>query len=109
MVSQTEARSAADLDQTIVGIATPPGVGGLGVVRLSGRAALQVACKLFSKPSLLLSAPSHTLHHGWIQNQGEVVDEVVIGVFKAPHSFTGDDVLEISCHGSPPVLQKIVD
>lgn len=97
-------------DDTIAAIATPLGFGGLGVVRLSGPQALKIAETLFETPSKtrLPEVPSHTLHHGWLKNNGSPIDEVVAGVFRAPHSYTGEDVVEFSCHGSPAVLKEIV-
>jgi len=94
-------------DDTIVALATPPGVGAIGVIRLSGSRAFNIVNPLF--PSKDLAAqPSHTLHVGFIKNGDEVMDEVVIGVFKGPHSYTGEDVVEISTHGSPFIQQQII-
>ncbi len=96
-------------DDVIVAIATPLGEGGLGVVRLSGREALRIAQSCFTGgKTTLLEAPSHTLTHGWIKNGAEVIDEAVAAIFRAPHSYTGEDVVEFSCHGSPAVLKEIV-
>ena len=89
-------------DDTIVAIATPPGRGGLGVVRLSGPASQQIACAMLEHAQPL--APRHaTLTHV------REVDEVIATLFVAPHSYTGQDVVEISAHGSPVVLRAIVD
>jgi tRNA modification GTPase len=94
-------------EDTIVALATPPGVGAIGVIRLSGSRAFNIVNPLF--PSKDLAAqPSHTLHVGFIKNGDEVMDEVVIGVFKDPHSYTGEDVVEISTHGSPFIQQQII-
>jgi tRNA modification GTPase len=97
-------------DDTIVAIATPLGEGGLGVVRLSGPDARRIASHLFhsSSQTNILAAATHTLHHGWIEKQNHPIDEIVAGVFLAPHSYTGEDVVELSCHGSPVVLREIV-
>jgi tRNA modification GTPase len=91
------------LDDTIAAIATALGEGGLAVIRLSGPQALTVADKSFVpagkfsvKPSL---AATHTLHYGHIQRRGEVIDEVLVAVMRAPRTFTREDVVEISCHG----------
>src|SRR5690349_14407537 len=94
-------------DDTIVAIATPLGTGGLGVVRLSGPRALAVAAEVFSGADLR-DAASHTLHHGWIISEGRSLDEAVAAVFRAPRSYTGEDVVEFSCHGSPAVLTELV-
>jgi tRNA modification GTPase len=95
------------LNETIVALSTPPGTGAIGVVRLSGASAISIAEKVFSGKKLS-EQPSHTLHHGFIKNDEEVIDEVVIGIFKAPHSYTAEDVVEISCHGSDFIIQKVI-
>ncbi len=95
------------LNDTIVALSTPPGTGAIGVIRLSGAAAISIAEKVF-RGKKLSEQPSHTLHHGFIKNGDEVIDEVVIGIFKAPHSYTTEDVIEISCHGSDFIIQKII-
>ena len=98
------------LDDTIVAIATPPGRGGIGVVRLSGPEARDIA-----RPMLRL-AHGHDLeagraHFGELIDPatGERIDEVVVTYFAKPHSYTTDDVVEISCHGSPVVLRHVVE
>ncbi|HXH17621.1 MAG TPA: tRNA uridine-5-carboxymethylaminomethyl(34) synthesis GTPase MnmE [Chitinophagales bacterium] len=93
---------------TIVALSTPPGVSAIGVIRLSGSKAIEICGKVFSGKELSKQA-SHTLHHGWICDGEKRIDEVVIGIFRAPHSYTGENVIEISCHGSPYVLQQTVD
>jgi tRNA modification GTPase len=95
------------LNETIVALSTPPGTGAIGVVRLSGASAISIAEKVFSGKKLS-EQPSHTLHHGFVKNDEEVIDEVVIGIFKAPHSYTAEDVVEISCHGSDFIIQKVI-
>lgn len=93
---------------TIVALATPQGLGAIGVIRLSGAAAISIANRLF--PSKDLTAqPSHTIHVGWLKDEkGTDIDEVVISLFKNPRSYTGEDVVEISCHGSAYVQQQII-
>jgi tRNA modification GTPase len=94
-------------DDTIVAIATPPGVGAIGVIRLSGKEAIEIINQLF--PSKNLTAQStHTLHVGLIKEGDIVIDEAVISLFKTPKSYTGENVVEISCHGSPYVQQQVV-
>lgn len=88
-------------------LATPPGVGAIGVIRLSGSRVFDIMNPLFPSKDLA-NQPSHTLHVGFIKNGDEVMDEVVIGVFKRPHSYTGEDVVEISTHGSPFIQQQII-
>jgi tRNA modification GTPase len=88
------------LDDTIAAIATAPGAGGLAVVRLSGARALAVADAVFRGATSLASVPSHTVHHGWAVRPDDTrLDEVVATVFRAPRSYTREDVVEISCHG----------
>lgn len=95
-------------DDTIVALATPPGIGAIGVIRLSGKNAVDIANNIF--PSKNLSEqPSHTLHVGNIKSGDQVLDEAVVSIFRAPKSYTGEDVVEISCHGSPFVQQQVID
>ncbi len=96
-------------DDTIVAVATPLGQGGLGVVRLSGSDAFRIADLIFPTESKLSQASTHTLHHGWLHSETNVIDEAVAAVFRKPRSYTGDDVVEFSCHGSPAVLKEVVD
>ncbi|RYE25179.1 MAG: tRNA uridine-5-carboxymethylaminomethyl(34) synthesis GTPase MnmE [Sphingobacteriales bacterium] len=95
------------MNDTIVALATPPGVGAIGIIRLSGAEAITIADAMF-KGKKLANAPSHTLHFGKIISGSEVVDEVVASLYKNPKSYTGEDVVEISCHGSDYVIQKII-
>jgi tRNA modification GTPase len=97
------------LDDVISAISTPIGVGGIGVVRLSGKDAVQVADKIFRGSVRLSDVTTHTAHFGHIANlEGNVIDEVVALAFKAPHSYTGENVVEISCHGGILVTRKIL-
>ena len=95
-------------DDTIVALATPPGIGALGIIRLSGNKAIEIINNLF--PSKDLSKqPSHTLHVGFLKQNDKPLDEVVVSLFKSPRSYTGEDIVEISCHGSPYILQQVID
>jgi tRNA modification GTPase len=100
-----------NLNDTIAAISTPPGQGAIGVVRLSGKDAIAIADKCF-KGKKLCKQDSHTAHFGRIVEtlgEGEnTIDEVVVTIFRAPKSYTGDDVVEISCHGSGYILQKVL-
>ena len=97
-----------DLSATIVALSTPPGVGAIGVIRLSGPRAILVADKIF-KGKRLENQPSHTAHFGKIvAEDGRILDEVLITIFIGPNSYTGEDTAEISCHGSPYILQEII-
>jgi len=95
-------------DQTIVALATPPGIGAIGVIRISGRQAFPIINQLFPSKDLL-AQPSHTLHVGLLKSGEQVLDEVVVSLFKGPRSYTGEDVVEISAHGSPYIQQQIID
>jgi tRNA modification GTPase len=94
-------------NDTIVALATPPGIGALGIIRLSGSSALSIANQLFTAKDLHAAA-SHTLHVGWLVHHQKAIDEVVLSIFKNPRSFTGEDVVEISCHGSQYIIQQII-
>ena len=95
-------------EDTIVALATPPGIGAIGVVRLSGKKAFAITDELF--PSKKISGQlSHTLHVGYLKEDEKIIDEVVVSVYKSPKSYTGEDVIEISGHGSPFVQQQIVE
>ncbi|MEO6732869.1 MAG: tRNA uridine-5-carboxymethylaminomethyl(34) synthesis GTPase MnmE [Ferruginibacter sp.] len=94
-------------DDTIVALATPPGVGAIGVIRLSGNNAFEITNELFPSKNLHKQA-SHTIHVGVLKEQGQNIDEVVVSLFKGPKSYTGEDVVEISCHGSPYVQQQVI-
>jgi tRNA modification GTPase len=98
----------AQWEDTIVALATPPGIGALGIIRLSGSAALPIAAALFPSKDLMRQAP-HTLHVGVLKHAERVIDEVVISLYKAPRSYTGEDVVEISCHGSPFIHQQVIE
>lgn len=98
-----------NLDDTIVAIATPLGSGGLGVVRLSGPKSFAIASGLFRGSSPLEQCPTHTLHHGAITEGADVLDDAVAGLFRAPRSYTGEDVVEFSCHGGAHVLRRVLD
>ncbi len=93
-------------DDTIVALATPPGLGAIGVVRLSGPASFEIINALFPSKDLGKQA-SHTLHVGFLKEDKDI-DEVVVSLYKNPKSYTGEDVVEISCHGSPYVQQQVV-
>ncbi len=94
-------------EDTIVALATAQGIGAIGVIRLSGRQAFDIINGLFPAKDLTRQA-SHTLHVGYLKENGKVLDEVVVSLFKGPKSYTGEDVVEISGHGSPYVLQQII-
>ena len=95
-------------NDTIAAIATPPGIGAIGVLRLSGDKAYEIIQKLF--PSKDINAqPSNTLHVGYLKDGDTLLDEVVLSLFRKPASYTGEDVIEISCHGSSFVQQQVLN
>ena len=98
-------------EDTITALATPPGVGAIGVIRLSGTNALPIANKIFKGKNLLLQQ-SHSVHFGHIispSEKEETIDEVVVTIYKNPRSYTGEDIVEISGHGSPYILGRILE
>lgn len=98
-----------NLKDTIVALATPTGVGAIGVIRLSGSESIAL-CNRFFRGKDLATQPSHTIHFGTMRNErGEVLDEVLVSVFKNPTSYTGEDVIEISCHGSHFIQQQVIE
>ncbi len=96
------------IHDTIVALATPPGEGAIGIIRLSGYQAFEIADKIF-KGKKLSEQPTHTLHFGKITADGNIIDEAVAGIYKAPKSYTGEDIIEISCHGSYYILQQVIE
>jgi tRNA modification GTPase len=97
----------ADWNDTIVALATPQGIGAIGVVRVSGKLAIEIVNGLFPSKNLSNRA-SHTLHVGLLESEGTPIDQVVVSLFKGPASYTGENIVEISSHGSPYILEKII-
>lgn len=98
---------------TICALATPMGVSAIGVVKMSGTEALEIADRCFTPAkgvSKVAEAEGYRLLYGWWKHPGtgETIDDVVLSVFRAPHSYTGDDVVEIACHGSTFILQEVI-
>jgi len=98
----------SDWNHTIAAIATPPGIGAIGVLRVSGDQAFDIVQRLFPSKKLK-ELPGNTLHVGYLKDGENILDEVVLSLFKMPSSYTGEDVIEISCHGSPFVQQQVLD
>ncbi|MBG6233493.1 tRNA modification GTPase [Pedobacter sp. CAN_A7] len=94
-------------NETIVALSTPPGIGAIGIIRLSGKDAIVLANSVFSGKDLE-KQDSHTLHFGLIKDGEKVIDEVVVSLFVAPKSYTKENVVEISCHGSNYIIQQII-
>jgi tRNA modification GTPase len=95
-------------NDTIVALATPPGIGAIGVIRLSGDKSIYIINALFPSKNLLEQS-SHSLHVGYLKNNEKILDEVVVSIYKAPRSYTGENIVEISCHGSPFIHQQVID
>ena len=95
---------------TIAAVATPHGTGGISVIRVSGPDAFAVCDRVFQNPKgkTLTAAKSHTILYGHIKNQGKTIDEVLVAVMRAPHTFTGEDTAEISCHGGIAVTNAVL-
>ena len=105
------------MSNTICAISTPYGSGGIAVVRVSGKTAIQIVDTLFHGRKSLTEAKAYTVHYGEIRREargerrearGEILDQVLVSVFRAPHSFTGEDVVEIACHGSMYIQQTLL-
>ncbi|MGF1555394.1 tRNA uridine-5-carboxymethylaminomethyl(34) synthesis GTPase MnmE [Paucihalobacter sp.] len=98
------------LNETIVALATPSGAGAIAIIRLSGPDAISIGAKHFKSVfgKNLKTQKTHTIHLGHIVDGMRVIDEVLLSIFKNPNSYTGEDVLEISCHGSPYIQQEII-
>ncbi len=92
--------------ETIVALATPSGIGAIGVIRLSGKQSIAIVNSVFKGKDLEKQAPN-TIHFGTIRDGDKILDEVLISLFKAPHSFTKEDAIEISTHGSPYIIKQI--
>ncbi|WP_374542959.1 tRNA uridine-5-carboxymethylaminomethyl(34) synthesis GTPase MnmE [Flavobacterium sp.] len=95
---------------TIVALATPSGAGAIAVIRLSGKEAISIAAEVFQSVSGkdISKQRTHTIHLGHIVSEGKIYDQVLLSIFKGPNSYTGEDVVEISCHGSTFIQQQII-
>ncbi|PJE41721.1 MAG: tRNA uridine-5-carboxymethylaminomethyl(34) synthesis GTPase MnmE [Flavobacterium sp.] len=96
--------------ETIVALASPSGAGAIAVIRISGKDAISIAEQVFQSVSgkSISQQKTHTIHLGHIVDEGKVYDQVLLSIFKNPHSYTGEDVIEISCHGSTFIQQQII-
>lgn len=94
-------------EEPVAAIATALAPAALGIVRVSGKNCVELVSKVFSRPEKLLSAKGYTIIYGWIIDGGEKIDEVLVSVFRAPKSFTGEEMCEISCHGGVNVVQAV--
>lgn len=94
------------LNDTIAAISTAPGVGAISIIRMSGDGAIDTANRIFSKD--LSKVKGYTIHFGTIHEDGSPVDEVLLNVFKGPKSYTGEDMVEIMCHGGVYITRKVL-
>ena len=94
-------------EEPIAAIATALAPAALGIVRCSGKNCIELVSAVFSRPNALRAASGNTLVYGWIISGGAKIDEVMVSVYRAPKSFTGEDMIEISCHGGPGVVMAI--
>jgi len=96
----------SDFNHIIAAIATPPGIGAIGVIRMSGDGCIALADKVFTSKQSLIHSSGYRAHYGKFMDGEAVLDEVIATVFRAPHSYTGEDSVEFSFHGSPYILQR---
>jgi len=99
-------------NDTICALSTAPGMGAIAVIRVSGQEAITVCDSLFrpgQKAMHLADAPSHTVHFGFFGEGNEIIDEILATIFRTPNSYTGEDVVELSCHGSVYIQQKVLE
>ncbi len=98
-----------DLQDTIVALATPAGAGAIGIIRLSGQEAISIVNTFFAAKDLQ-KVPSHSIHLGYIRNEeNQIIDQALVSVFKTPQSYTKENIIEISCHGSQYILQQLLE
>ncbi len=99
------------MEDTIAALATPVGESGVGIIRLSGPQAIEIAAQMYRGKDALRTAASHTVHYGYVYNvqTAQKIDEALFLLMRAPHSFTGEDVAEIQCHGGMVVLREVLE
>ena len=95
------------MNDTIVAISTSLSVGAISIVRLSGDKSIEIVNKFFTKD--LTNVDSHTIHYGYIKENNEVLDEVLVSVMKSPKTFTTEDVVEVNCHGGIATTKRILE
>ncbi|VAW26649.1 tRNA-5-carboxymethylaminomethyl-2-thiouridine(34)synthesis protein MnmE, partial [hydrothermal vent metagenome] len=98
-------------NSTIIALATSSGVGAIAVIRLSGKDSIKIVNQFFQSKygdKDLTKVKSHTIHLGNIIDDNRIIDEVLVSIFKNPHSYTGENVVEINCHGSVYIQQEII-
>ncbi|MFY0600696.1 MAG: tRNA uridine-5-carboxymethylaminomethyl(34) synthesis GTPase MnmE [Cyclobacteriaceae bacterium] len=95
------------IQDTIIALATPPGIGAIGVIRVSGVKTFEIVNSVFRGKDIM-EEKSHTIHLGTIRDDGVIIDEVLLSLFRGPNSYTREDVIEISCHGSNYIIQQLI-
>ena len=95
-------------EEAIAAIATPLSPGAIGIVRTSGKGCIQLVAKIFSRPNALLASSPNSLVYGWLLDGTTKIDEVMLGVYKSPKSFTGEDMVEVYCHGGVSVVKAVL-
>ncbi len=101
-----------NLDETVVAISTAQGMGAIAVIRLTGKQSISICDQVFKsvkKGKTLISQPANSVHFGSLIDDNQEIDEVIVTIFKGPHSFTGEDTVEVSCHGAPYIQQKVLE
>ncbi len=98
------------MDDTICALSTPQGMGAIAMIRLSGSDSFSIFDSVFKpyKKQTITEAGGYTMHFGKVMDGEQTLDEVMAGVFKNPHSYTGEDVVEITCHGSVYIQEQII-
>ena len=99
-------------NDTIAAVSTAVSESGIGIIRISGRESIKIADQVFhsrKKNFTLSCAPANTIHYGYIADNGEMIDEVLVSVFRAPHSFTAEDTIEINCHGGVYAVKRVLE
>ena len=94
---------------TIAAISTGMTNSGIGIVRISGEEAFAIIDRIYKGKEQLSQAESHTIHYGFIKDREETIDEVLVSVMRAPRTFTGEDTVEINCHGGTFVVRKVLE
>lgn len=95
-------------EEPIAAIATPLSPGAIGIVRTSGKGCIQLVAKIFSRPNALLASSPNSLVYGWLLDGSSKIDEVMLGLYKSPKSFTGEDMVEVYCHGGVSVVKAVL-
>ena len=100
------------METTIAAISTAMSASGIGIIRISGENAMDVISRIYRSKGgkkKIKEVPTHTIHYGYIYDDNEMVDEVMVLLMKAPHSYTKEDTVEIDCHGGVYVMKKILE